>query len=578
MQGQLGKIEYMIEFQLHDTERLNELETIYQDSNLPQKGTALGYSLVGVINGMSDGISATIIILVAILLILIAVLCLRFTLLTTIEEDYREIGVMKAIGISTADIRKLYMTKYVTMSAAACVLGYLLSLLVGEFFTANMTLYMGIARQSIWMKFLPLIGSGIVFGAILLFCMIVLRRFKHISALEALHSGIIPSKRKCLSKGSLAHSPIGDVNIFLGMKEVFSRISVYGLLGFVFMICTFLMIVPLNFLNTLQSPQFVTYMGSGQSDLRVDLQQMDDIYTRYEQTQAYLHNDPDIQKYSTLCTGSFKAQNADGEYDNLKIEIGDFSAFPLKYTYGNAPQSEYDIALSAMSAEEYQKNVGDTMIVIVENKKRSLTICGIYQDVTNGGKTAKAIIPFDMNEIIWFTANIDLKNGVSPEEKQQEYSKIFKPAKVTNVKEYIYQTLGSIIDQLRLVVKSALALALAIAVLITVMFFKMLITKEVRQIAIMKSIGFTVSDISRQYITRAVIILTTGVILGACAASLLGEKLAALLITGLSDMRFVVNPLVVYFFCPLALGVAVTVTIIFSSRAIRNINTLMVTE
>lgn len=75
----LGEIEYIIEFQLHDTDRLNELETLYQDSDLPQKGTAMGYSLVKVINSMSDGITAVIIILIAILLIVIAALCLRFT-------------------------------------------------------------------------------------------------------------------------------------------------------------------------------------------------------------------------------------------------------------------------------------------------------------------------------------------------------------------------------------------------------------------------------------------------------------------------------------------------------------------
>ena len=578
LHNQIGKIEYMIEFQLYDTARLNELETLYQDSELPQKGTAMGYTLVKVINGMSDGISATIIIMVALMLVLIAALCLRFTLLTTIEEDYREIGVMKAIGISNRNIRKLYMIKYMAMSVIACTLGYLLSLFIGKYFTTNITLYMGTAKLSMWTLLLPVIGSVFVFGAILFFCMIILRRFKHITTLEALRSGTISDKSRRLSKVSLAHSPIGDVNIFLGIKEVFNRFSVYGLLCFVFVICSFLMIVPLNFLDTLQSPKFVTYMGSGQCDLRVDLQQTDDIRDRYEQTREHLSNDSDIQKYSTLCTGSFKAQNTNGEYDNLKIEIGDFSTFPLEYSHGTAPQSENEIALSAMSAEEYHKDIGDTMIIIIENEKRNLTVCGIYQDVTNGGKTAKAIIPFDINEIIWFTANIDLKAGVSLEEKQQEYSEVFHPAKVTDVDEYIYQTLGGIIEQLRLVVKFSFALAISISALITAMFFKMLITKETRQIAIMKSLGFTVTNISRQYITRAILILTTGILLGVFAAGLLGEKIAALLISGISDMQFVVNPLTAYFLCPLALVVAVSVTIIISSRTIRNVNTMMAAE
>lgn len=574
----LGEIEYMIEFQLHDTERLHELETLYQDSALPQKGTSMGYSLVKVINGMSDGITASVIILIAILLILIAVLCLRFTMLTTIEEDYREIGVMKAIGIANEDIRKLYMVKYVAMAAVACTLGYLLSLLIGSVFTANITLYMGAAKASIWNNLFPMLGAGLVFGSIALFCRLVLRRFRRITALEALRSGMIAGTQKRLGKVILSQTHIGDVNIFLGVKEVLGHFSVYGLLCFVFALSAFLMIVPLNFLNTLESPRFVSYMGAGQCDLRVDLQQTQDISARFAETEEYLQTDTDVEKYSALYTSSFKAQNTMGDYDNLKVEIGDFSIFPLEYANGTAPQLENEIALSAMNAQEYQKKIGDSMTLMVGNKPRELTVCGIYQDVTNGGKTAKAMIPFEMDQVIWFTISIDLKPGVSLQEKQQEYSKHFQPAKVTDVSEYVYQTLGGIIDQLHLVVKFAFVLALAISSLIAAMFFKMLIAKEAGQIAIMKSLGFTVEDITKQYLTRTLLTLTAGVVLGVWLASFLGEKLAGLILSGISDMQFVIHPLSVYFLCPLSLIVAVTAAIIFSSRAIRNISILMVAE
>lgn len=40
-----------------------------------------------------------------------------------------------------------------------------------------------------------------------------------------------------------------------------------------------------------------------------------------------------------------------------------------------------------------------------------MTVSGIYQDVTNGGKTAKAILPMEMEQVIWFTVNINLKEG-----------------------------------------------------------------------------------------------------------------------------------------------------------------------
>lgn len=371
---------------------------------------------------------------------------------------------------------------------------------------------------------------------------------------------------------------MSDVNLFLGIKEVLGRFSVYGLLCFVFVLSTFLMIVPLNFLNTLESPGFVTYMGAGQCDLRIDLQQTPDISKRFAETEQVLRGDVDVEKYSALYTSSFKARNAQGEYDNLKVEIGDFSIFPLEYTDGAAPQSEHEIALSVMNAEEYQKKTGDTMTLLMGGEERRLTVCGIYQDVTNGGKTAKAIIPFDMDQVIWFTINIDLKPGISLEEKQQEYSGQFRPAKVTDVSEYVYQTLGSMIDQLRLVVKFALVIAAAISFLVTVLFFKMLMTKESGQIAIMKSLGFTGNNIWKQYLTRAILTLMAGVALGVWSASVLGEKLAGFLLSGISEMQFAIHPLSVYVFCPLALAAAVTAAIIVNRQTISKISILIAAE
>ena len=574
----LGDIEYLIEFQLYDTSRVRELETLYQDSNMPQKGTAMGYSLVKVINGMSDGIAAAVIIFIACLLVLIAALCLRFTMLTTIEEDYREIGVLKAIGISNQDIRKLYMVKYTLISAVACVVGYLLSLFAGNLFTANISLYMGRGKQTIWNWLLPVTGAGIVFGAIIVFCMLVLRRFRHISALEALRLGTAPDKGRKAGTYTLSHSRIKDVNLFLGVNEVLGHFRMYGLLCFVFALCTFLMIVPINLLNTLESSNFVTYMGAGKCDLRLDLQHTADMIARYKKTEEYLKKDGDVSKYGAMFTCTYKAANSNGTYDNMKVEIGDFDLFPLEYTKGAAPQKENEIALSSMNAKEYQKEPGDNLNLIVGGRERQMTVSGIYQDVTNGGKTAKAILPVDHEQVIWFTVNIDLKNGVSLEEKRLEYSETFHPAKVTDVTEYVEQTLGGVIDQLRLVVKSAFVLALAVAALITGMFFKMLMTKEARQTAVMKSLGFTVNHIMKQYLTRAVVILAAGVACGVLAANLLGGKLAGLLISGISDMRFVVTPLYTWLLFPLSLMLAVAAVMILCRKTVRSIHVMMAAE
>lgn len=64
------------------------------------------------INGITDGIMIAVLVLIGVLVIIVAFLCIRFTLLAKIEEDYKEIGVLKAVGMRVSQIKKLYLAKY----------------------------------------------------------------------------------------------------------------------------------------------------------------------------------------------------------------------------------------------------------------------------------------------------------------------------------------------------------------------------------------------------------------------------------------------------------------------------------
>ncbi|MCK7467805.1 MAG: ABC transporter permease [Desulfosudis oleivorans] len=86
-------------------------------------GPTITYPLFRMINALSDGLLIALILLVGALVVAIAFLCIRFTLLAKIEDDYREIGVMKAIGLRVSDIKQnLPDPKYVAicLQRAAC--------------------------------------------------------------------------------------------------------------------------------------------------------------------------------------------------------------------------------------------------------------------------------------------------------------------------------------------------------------------------------------------------------------------------------------------------------------------------
>ncbi|KOS28061.1 hypothetical protein ADK17_13265 [Bacillus anthracis] len=335
-----------------------------------------------------------------------------------------------------------------------------------------------------------------------------------------------------------------------------------------------MIVVPVNFLYTIQSPNFVNYMGTGKSDIRIDLQQTENIEKRFKGVISYVNYDKEVEKYATFVTSTFKMVNADGTHENLNVEMGDFTTFPLDYIQGRGPKNENEIALFYMNANELKKSVGDYIFLFVDGKEKGLAISGIYQDVTNGGKTAKARFSNNYVNILWYVVNVDMKPKVDLQEKVKEYKQNFSSAKITDTNDYVTQTLGETIKQLRLVTQVAILIAILISVLITAMFFKMLLAKDSSQILIMKNIGFSSKDIRIQYITRSIVIVLLGILIGTCIAATFGEMLVSWLgsFMGAAHIKFVVNPIVSYIICPAILFIPVTATTLFSSFTMKQTN------
>lgn len=572
LEENIGEKEYLIEFLLTDISKINEFEALYQSSELTKSGTTITYSLYQLLNSLSDGIVAAVIILVTIMLMLIALVSLRFILLSTIAEDYQEIGNMKAIGISYKQIRSLYLVKYLFICGIACFCGYLLSIVSKDIFVQNIILYMGKAEQTSVQLLLPLSGAFLIFLLIICFCNIILRRFKKISVVESLQNIDFNTKKYRLYLLHLHKSKYLNINLFLGLNELFVKFKTYALLCFVFIICMFLIVVPLNFLNTLQSPTFITYMGAGESNIRIDINQTKNMYREYADIIETLKQDQDIEKYSSFVTSSYKIQNNDKEQENIKIENGNFDIFPLQYVSGNAPQNENQIALSVMNAEELDKQIGSTITVFSKDKEYLLEVCGIYQDITNGGKTAKAMLPYDSENVLWYVINLNIKNDLNISEKINEYTNRFPSVKITDMESYVSQTFGSVISSLDIIIKLSIVLSLAVSILITALFIKLLITNEKKQIASMLSIGFSVKNIRQQYMIRILSVLALGIIIGTILAGTIGSYIVGKLLTGISNLQFIVNPFNAYIMCPMLLLISVSIVIVISTKIVKKIS------
>ncbi|MDK8183555.1 FtsX-like permease family protein [Paenibacillus sp. UMB4589-SE434] len=566
----LGSTEHLIEFRLKDLSALGAFETAYASAGLEANGPTVTYRLFKMMNALSDGIMIAVILLVSALVVAIAFMCIRFTLLAKIEEDYCQIGVMKAIGLRVSDIKKIYLAKYAAIAAVGSILGFALSIMFKGMLLENIRLYMGESENSSFALLFGIIGILLVFLAITAYVSGVLRRFRKISAAEAIRFGTSQeknagAKRFCLSGNRLLHT-----NIFLGIKDVLARKRLYSTMLAVLVISAFIIIVPQNLYNTISSKSFIKYMGIGNYDMRMDIQQTDNISEKAAEIIKKLNSDSAISKYAILTTKAFKAKTENGSEENIKVELGDHSIFPIAYSGGRAPSEENEIALSALNANELSKKVGDIITLVIEGKENNLKISGIYSDITNGGKTAKAVFTDNSADIMWSIICAELSDKSLVKERTSEYAGRFVFAKISDIDEFVTQTFDSIINSVREASSAAIAVALIITVLVTLLFMKMLVTKDRYSIVVMKAFGFTNSDIKAQYVSRSVFVLIVGIILGTLLANTLGEILAGTVISsfGASTFKFAINPLSAYLFSPLMMICSVLIaTMIGTSGA-----------
>lgn len=578
VRAHVGEVEYLVSFWLEDPATQSAtFQKAYQDSSMPQAGQLVDASTFRMLTMIGDGLVAAVVVLVSMLLFAVGLLCLRFSIHTATEQDYREIGVLKAIGVAPRHVRRIYLTKYALLAAVATAAGLLAGWALVPPLTRNITSYMGVP-SSVWNTVVPVVAALSVLALLLLSVLVLLRRFDRIDAVTALRAGATGPQRR--APRMRLHGSRTPVPLRLGIMDVVGRWPVYVVLFAVFAVSAFIMIVPVNSATTANAPDFVNYMGIGQVDLRVDLRHVDDTSAdRFAAITDRLEADPDAATVAPMVTTRHDTVDRDGLPVSLYVENGDHTLLPVTYAEGRAPVDDSEIALSLLALRRSGRDVGDRLPVTVGDEERLLTVVGTYQDITNGGTTAKSRLSTDGEEVMWYVIGVDLRPGADATATAAAYAQDTAPAKVAAIEQWRDQTLGPIARQLGVAAAVAVAVALALALLMTALFNRMLIARDQGQIAIQRAIGAPDEDVRRQYLTRMLVVLLVGAVVGTLAANTLGESLFNLMFEGMfggfealgqgtSRIAFAVAPWLAYLALPAALVLVVSLATVTSSRAI----------
>lgn len=541
----LGKEEYLIEFLLKDNADIQVFCTDYADAGLDANGPMITGSLIRMMNALSDGVMIMIILLVSIALLFIAMLCIRFSVLTKLEQDKREIGTLKALGISKKDINRLYFTKFLLLAAIGLILGLFAAFLLQGVFIREMQELYGTYHNSGMTIMIAAVGAALVVCIMLRSIWKTLKRTARMSVIEAIN----------------------------GRGEAY-KLSVwkqYVIIAMVLVSCVSMTLIPENMANTFASPKFATYMGIGNGEIRIDINQTEDIHQKTAQVEAMLLADDRVEKYSVLQTGNYKRRSLEGELTNLTVEIGDHTIFPVSYSSGETPKREGEIALSCLNAEDMGVKTGDSVTLLVGQEEVVYEVCGIYSDITNGGKSAKMVADKGNGEnredLMWSVIYLSVKEGIDTEQLTAEYRLNMQEkeldASIIDVESYIKATYGPTILQIQRMAKLIMAVAVMIIVVVVALFVRLVIEKDRYKISLYKALGFTTKDLKYRYYRNYLICGIVSVVIGIVAGNMLGELVAGMFLNSLGayGFEFIINKADVFMKIPAVIILSVIIAV-----------------
>ncbi|QSX07403.1 ABC transporter permease [Sedimentibacter sp. zth1] len=574
--GNVGENEYLIEVYFTDSSMASDFKSAYEKAGLPQDGQAVTYTVIFLLSAFRDIAMAMVLIFVSMLLVIVALMCIKYTVMAALEEEIGEIGTMKAIGMSYKDIRNLYLVKYKMMVTAGIVIGYVLALIMSNVFTGHVSSTFGKQPVSILTIGLPVAVCALVYFITNHYCKKILKKLKKVTVVDALVREKGFGKKQRVKDG-LHKSKTMSVNLLVSIRETLNNFGGFVIVFVVMFIVSGIIIVPINLLNTMKSKDFISYMGSSMDDILIEIDSGENLENKYEVIKVLLNEDVDIEKYKEFRRVRVETINSEDEWMNLHVDCGNYAGKELKYLDGKAPLMENEIALSKLNADEMGKNTGDMIIIRFNHMQKEFVISGIYQDVTSGGYTAKAIYSFAGVDTQKYQFTINITDGVDAAEKASQWSdKIGGGYDIEPMEEFISQTLGGVSRQVEVATTAVVVIGMLLAALIVVLFMKLRLAKDVAQIAAMKAIGFTNSDVRKQYLYKIGMVSIAGIFAGTLISNILGESIVSVTFgmmgLGISKITFIINPWIAFVILPLVIFVVVAGMIWISTKQIREYN------
>ena len=529
-----------------------------------------------------------VLLVVSLVLVAVALVILRFTIAFTLSEEFREIGVMKAIGIRSLKIRGLYRVKYAALSVIGTVAGLALSFPFGELLVSAAPSSIIISNQNAAVS--NVICAGCMVGVIMLFCYSCTGKVGKMSPIDAVRNGQTGERFRKKSMMSLGKSKLPAAP-FLALNDCLSSPKRFGIITFAFFLCLSLLLVLSTTVSTAKGGTLFSIFGLADFDISAKGEVMELMPENgHEKLKEYL-----LDMEETLARNgmparcmqemTFRLPVSHGENESgITIYQGTGTTVDMyEYIEGTPPQSVGEAALTRLSADRLKADIGDTITMKTIDGDKELMITAIFQSMSNMGEGVRL---HEDEEIDYIQAQSALFTQIkftdAPDQKEiarrkEKIRKLYPELDDVSNRAESISTLLKVVDTIDAVKQMVVVLTFILAVLITMLMERSFIVKEQGETALMKAIGIRNGKIYAYHTLRFAFVGCMTVI----AAELFALPLTHLFIDPIFRMMgsaraldYVINPFEMFLAFPLVILTATAVSAFLTSLYTKTITAL----
>lgn len=463
-------------------------------------------------------IVAMIVLVLSVCLCIVSFVLLKFVITFTINEEFREIGVMKAIGIHNFKIRSIYLTKYFVMSVVGGLIGFVGGIPFGNMIMASVSEKMVFSNDAGIL--LNILGSLIVVFVMTGFAYLCTGKIKKYTPVDAIRNGSTGERfgkkgRYSLKKTHFNNAFYMAVNDFVSAPKRFLTIILS------FFLCSVFVFGVVEVTDTMLSDRLITSFCKKSDVYITDAKLIDmDLLSEAgnENVKKLLSGiERDIAglgmpgKTNLEVWYKYKV-TFDGRTTSINCEQNKYTkTTDYEYTEGSAPQNADEIAITKQIAEEIGASIGDTVEIDFVTEKRECIIVAYFQTMNQMGNvlrlhenapTNMAYANAMMAIQIDFEDHPDAKEIENRTEKLKDF---YHTEAVMNAAQYCDDCM-KVASTMQSVQYLLLAITCVVVILVTILMERSFISDETSQIALLKAIGFRDAFIIKWQVCRFLLV------------------------------------------------------------------------